>query len=155
VRALAAIALALALPHHGTFAPGRNLGGVGLDMSGAQVERVWGRRHGVCRGCARTTWYFTYRQFDPHGAGVELERGRVVAVFTLWSPAGWQTVDRRLAIGDDTGQITLVEGPLRSVACKNYAALVLPSRGAVSAFYVVEGRLWGFGLTKRGAPVCR
>jgi hypothetical protein len=154
VRLLAAIALSLALPQHGTFVPGRSLGGVRLGMSGAQVAQAWGRRHGVCRGCPRT-WYFTYKRFDPRGAGVELERGRVVAVFTLWSPAGWQTADRRLAIGDDTGHITLVEGPLRSIACRDYAALVLPARGAVSAFYVVDGRLWGFGLTKRGVPVCR
>ena len=155
MRVVAAIALAVALPHHGTFVPGRSLGGVRLGMTTAQVERAWGTVHGGCRGCARTTWYFTYKRFDPHGAGVELVRGHVVAIFTLWSPTGWQTADRRLAIGDETGRITLVEGPLKSVACRNYAALVLPARGAVSAFYVVQNRLWGFGLTRPGVPVCR
>ena len=155
MRVLAAIALSLGLPQHGTFVPGQSLGGVRLGMTAAQVEHTWGRRHGLCRGCARTTWYFTYKRFDPHGTGVELEHGRVVAVFTLWSPPGWQTADLRLAIGDDTGHVTLVEGPLRSVACENYAALVLPTRGAVSAFSIVNGRLWGFALTKRGVPVCR
>jgi hypothetical protein len=155
VRLLAAIALALAPPQHGALVPGLSLGGVRLGMTAAQVERVWGARHGVCRGCARTTWYFTYKPFDPHGAGLELEHGRVVAVFTLWSPQGWQTADGRLAIGDDPGRITVAEGPLRSVACRNYAALVQPAHGAVSAFYVVEGRLWGFGLTRRGIPICR
>src|SRR2546429_139128 len=83
--------------------------GVRLGMTAAQVERAWGTVHGVCRGCARTTWYFTYKRFDPRGAGVELVHGRVVAIFTLWSPSGWQTADRRLAIGDETGRITLVE----------------------------------------------
>jgi hypothetical protein len=152
VRLLAALAATL-LPHAGTFVPGQSLGGIRLGMTGAQVERLWGRDHGVCRGCEHTTWYYTYKPFDPKGAEVQLERGRVVAVSTLWSPPGWHTA-RSVAIGDDTARITLVYGAMRSVACHNYAALVLPGRRATSAFYVVEGRLWGFGLVGPTRSAC-
>jgi hypothetical protein len=122
-------------------------------MSAGQVERLWGRDHGVCLGCPRRTWYFNYRRFDPKGAAVQFEHGRVVAVSTLWSPSGWRTT-RGLTIGADTARITLVYGPLTSLACHNYAALVLPGRAATSAFYVVEGRLWGFGLVGPGRSAC-
>jgi hypothetical protein len=122
-------------------------------MTGAQVERVWGRDHGVCLGCPRSTWYFNYRPFDPKGAAVQFERGRVAAVSTLWSPQGWRT-SRGLTIGDDTTRITLFYGALTSLACNNYAALVLRGRRATSAFYVVDGRLWGFGLVGPTRSAC-
>ncbi len=150
---LAAPAVA-APPKSGAFVPGKSLGGLRLGMTAAQVERAWGRDHGLCRGCANPTWYFTYVRFAAQGAGVQLARGRVVALFTLWSPPGWAT-PQGLTLGDDTTRITAVYGPLRSVACENYAALVRPSPGAVSAFYVVDGRLWGFGLARPGIPSCR
>jgi hypothetical protein len=152
MRLLAILAAAL-LPHAGTFVPGRSLGGVRLGMTGAQVERLWGRDHGVCRGCPRTTWYFTYKRFAPEGAEVQLVRGRVVIVATLWSPPAWHTT-RGLAIGDDTARITSIYGPMASVPCNNYAALVLVERRATSAFYVVDGRLWGFGLVGPTRSAC-
>jgi hypothetical protein len=153
VRVLAAIAAALSLPQHGSLVPGSSLGGIRLGMTAAQVERAWGRGYGVCRGCPRTTWYFTYRKFAPQGAGVELDHGRVVAVFTLWSPPGWHTT-KSLTIGDPTAQITLAYGPLRRIACTNYSALVLPGRKALTAFYVVGETLWGFGLVRLAASAC-
>ena len=54
-------------------------------MTRAQVLAKWGRDHGVCRGCKRRTWYFTYHHFQPQGAAVEFTRGRVSALWTLWS----------------------------------------------------------------------
>ena len=144
---------ALLLPHAGTFAPGQSLGGVRLGMAGPEVVRLWGREYGVCRGCPRTTWYFTYRPFEPKGAQVQFERGRVVAIATVWSPPGWRTT-RGLKIGDETSRITLVYGPLPSLACHNYAALVLSGHRATSVFYVVEGRLWGFGLIGSPRSAC-
>src|ERR671934_2213223 len=152
MRLLAVLTAAL-LPHAGTFVPGQSLGGVRLGMTQAQVERLWGSDHGVCRSCPRATWFYAYKVFDPKGAEVQFERGRVVAVATLWSPPGWRT-SRTLQIGDETARITLVYGPMQSVACNNYAALVLPGRRGTSAFYVVEGRLWGFGLAAAPRSVC-
>ena len=80
---------AAALPRHGTLVPGRSLGGIRLGEPAAQVRAALGGSFGVCRGCATTTWYFTYRKFDRRGLAVELTEGRVSAVYTLWRPNGW------------------------------------------------------------------
>ena len=34
-----------------------------------EVLETWGQRHGVCRDCRRTTWYFNAKPFQPQGAG--------------------------------------------------------------------------------------
>ena len=106
-------------------------------MTGAQVQAAWGPRHGVCRDCARTTWYFNRVRFRPEGAGVELRGGRVAAAFTLWKPAGWRT-DDGLALGEPEARITEVYGALTRVECGGYAALTMPSGRAVTVFYVVR-----------------
>ena len=158
--ALIAIALSLAAPaaaappDAGVLVPGRTLGGIALGTAKAEVERRWGRAYGICRGCARETWYFNYFAFQPRGAGVELRRGRVAAVFTLYQPPGWRTT-RGLTLGDSVARITAVYGPLVRRECGGYAVLELPSRGAVTAFYVLEDRLWAFGLSRPGIGLCR
>ena len=141
-------------PRQGLLVPGRSLGGVTLGMTGAQVLDAWGRRHGVCRDCARTTWYFNERPFVPRGTGVELRLGRVAAAFTVWRPTGWQTNDG-LVLGDVEGRITEIYGAMRRVECGGYSALLARRRGAVTAFYVYEGALWGFGLMRPDVPPCR
>jgi hypothetical protein len=141
-------------PRQGLLVPGRSLGGVTLGMAGPQVLGQWGRRHGVCRGCARTTWYFNERPFAPRGAGVELRRGRVAAVFTVWRPMGWQT-NEGLVLGDVEARITEIYGAMRRVECGGYSALVLRRGGAVTAFYVYDGALWGFGLMRPDVAPCR
>lgn len=157
--ALAALALAAsasaALPRTGVLVPGRSLGGVRLGESAHVVRAALGSRYGVCRGCARRTWYFTYRAFDDHGLAVELTDGRVSALYTLWSPAGWHDT-YGLVVGAPQGSIRLRAGPLlRSVSCNGYTALVTSTRNARTAYYVFDGRLWGFGLFRRGASPCR
>ncbi len=148
------LALAAAPPQHGLFVPGTSLGGLRLGMTAAQVVRAWGRDHGVCRGCKETTWYFTYHAFAPQGAGVEFRQGRVVGLFTLWSPTGWRT-PRGLEMGDATARITQLYGALLSVHCRDYTALLKPLHGRVSVFYVVEDRLWGFGVERSSVSACR
>ena len=88
-----AAAVLLALPAQGVLVPGQSLAGVRLGMPEAQVRRALGPHIGVCRGCPRRTLYFTYAPFNAVGVGVELVRRRAVAVYTLWSPSGWQTRD--------------------------------------------------------------
>jgi hypothetical protein len=148
--ALAAVVIATALPQHGVLVPGRSLGGVRLGDTPAQVERRLGTFHGVCRGCARTTWYFTYKRFTEQGLGVEFRGGRVDALFTLASPPDWST-----AGGIGLGAPAKSLPPLESVPCHGYRALVARAPDAVTAYYVVDAKLWGFGLLGPQASVCR
>lgn len=133
---------------------GRSLGGVRLGMTVPQVERTWGRAYGRCRSCRRPTLYFNLFAFRPEGAGVELTKGRVGAVFTLWAPRAWRTAEG-VQIGDSATTATATYGPLTRVQCRGYYALTLRSRRAVNAIYVVGTDVWGLGLLARGAPVCR
>lgn len=147
-------AIAAAPPGAGVLVPGRSLGGIELGVTKVEVERRWGRAYGVCRGCAAETWYFNYVAFEPRGAGVELRKGRVAAVFTLYQPSGWRTT-RGLALGDSVARVTSVYGALVRLECGGYAVLVLPGRGATTAFYVLDDRVWAFGLSRPDVPVCR
>lgn len=151
---VAALALGGALPQQGTLVPGETLGGLRPGATPAQVKAAWGTSFGVCRSCQRKTWYFTYRPFEPQGAGVELRRGRVAALFTLWQPAGWKTRDG-LRLGDDVARVTALYGPLPRVRCAGYEALTLRRGRTLSAFYVLRDEVWGFGLARTGVPACR
>jgi len=159
-----AVALALSLPlaapiaagppDVGVLVPGRSLGGIELGATKEQVERRWGLAYGVCRGCTAETWYFNYFAFQPRGAGVELRKSRVAAVFTLYQPLGWRTT-RGLVLGDSVASVTSIYGALVRRECGGYAVLVLPGRGATTAFYVLDERLWAFGLFRPGLQLCR
>jgi hypothetical protein len=159
--ALAALSAVLAAapagatpPREGVLVPGERLGGIGLGMTGAQVRTAWGNRFGVCRTCARTTWYFNRRPFEPQGAGVELRGNRVAAVFTLWAPPGWRTT-RGLRIGESAARVTTLYGALPQVHCGVYSARTLRRGRTVTAFYVLDEDVWGFGLLRPGVSVCR
>ncbi len=148
----AAAPAAAALPAHGRLVPGVSLGGVRLGEPAAQVRAALGF-HGVCRGCDRTTWYFTYKAFDSHGLGVRLEAGRVTGIFTLWQPDGW-TAPGGLTLGDFRGAITSSAGTLIPTPCTGYQALV-KNDGTLTVYYVFGGKLWGFGLYAGGESPCR
>ena len=79
---------------------------------------------------------------------------RAVAAFTLWKPPGWHTSDG-LALGESEARITEVYGALTRVECGGYSALKMRKGGAITVFYVFEGALWGFGLTRPDVLVCR
>ncbi len=147
--ALAAPAAA-APPRHGVLVPGRSLGGIHLGDTQAAVRARFGSFFGRCTGCAAPTWYFTYRPFTQQGVGVEFRHGRVAAVFTVWSPRGWRT-----AGGLRLGASASAAPPLRTVRCRGYRARVATGPSAVTAYYVAGGKLWGFGLMRPDAPVCR
>jgi len=144
---------AAALPRPGVLVPARSLGGVRLGESEAQLRAALGS-HGVCRGCLLPTWYFTYRKFDQHGLGVELIGGRVAAVYTLWQPHGWRTPGG-LVLGAAQSQVTAQLGTLLPIACAGYSALVKDAGGARTAYYIRNGRLWGFGLLRAKTDPCR
>ncbi len=152
--AAAVAALALALPQHGVVVPGKSFGGLSLGATAAQVKSTWGTRFGTCRGCADTTWYFTYKPFEPEGAGISFRAGAAVAFFTIWSPPGWQT-DRGLRVGDPAERVTELYGALPRVECGTYSAIVLRTGRTATQFYLYQGEVWGFGLTPAGAQACR
>jgi hypothetical protein len=142
-----------AAPERGLFAPGESLGGVRIGMTKAAVLRQWGERFGRCGDCPRTTWYFNYRPFLPHGVGVGFERGRVSHVFTVWQPDAWRTPEG-LVLGDPAADIARTYGPLDRRECGHYYSLVDPGASAQSAFYVFDDEVWAFALTVPDASPC-
>ena len=152
--ALLADPAAAAPPGAGVLVPGRSLGGVALGETKPSVESRWGRAYGVCRGCARETWYFNYYAFQPKGAAVEWRDGRVAAVFTLYQPLGWRTT-KGLELNDHVTRIRGTHGPLPRTECPGYTVYALEGRNAVTAFYVLRDRLWAFGVARPGVPLCR
>jgi hypothetical protein len=149
-----ASASSAAPPASGVFDVGRSLGGLRLGMTPAQVRSTWGSNFGRCRDCRTPTWYFNYTPFSPEGAGVEFRRGRVDAIFTLWSPAGWRTRDG-LRIGDDEARVSEIHGALERGECGSYRVLLARRGRVVSAFYIVSGRVWGFALLRAPSRPCR
>jgi hypothetical protein len=145
---------AAGLPKEGTLVPGQALGGIRLGESQSAVHAALGGFYGACRSCRRPTWYFTYRPFGKHGLAVEFERGRVSAVYTLWRPEGWHA-PRGLRFGATPLTVHRRVGTLRTIDCYGYDALVRDSARARTAYYLYRGRLWGFGLLRRGAGPCR
>lgn len=147
-------ATASAAPSPGReFVPAKSVAGVRLGMTTQDVLRVWGKRHGVCRDCRRTTWYFNYRPFEPQGTGVVFEAGRVVHAFTVWQPRGWRTT-AGLELGAPAAEISRTYGPLDRRGCSRYYALVERGRRAQTVYYVYRNEVWGFGLTVRDASPC-
>jgi hypothetical protein len=46
-------------------------------------------------------------------------------------------------------------GATQTVVCRGYEALVQDTARARTVYYLYSGRLWGFGLFRRGASPCR
>jgi hypothetical protein len=147
-------AAAATLPQPGTLVAGRSLAGIAIGEPAVRVRAALGHGYGVCQGCARTTWYFTYRPFEQKGLAVELTRGRVSAVYTLWQPDGWRA-GLGLQLGAVEAQVTKDVGATIPVTCSGYDVLVSDGRGTRTAYYIVAGKLWGFGLLRTRANPCR
>jgi hypothetical protein len=156
------IALALAatvaatgsLPHNGVLVPGRSLGGVRLGDTAAEVRTQLGAFYGRCDGCTQPTWYFTYRRFTHPGLAVELQGGRVSAVYTMWQPHGWRT-PAGVQLGAVEGQVTKLASPVTPLQCPAYTALVHDAHGVRTVYYILDGKLWGFGLMHTRTSPCR
>jgi len=149
-----AAAAAAAPPTGGTLTPGSSLGGLRLGATKAQVERRWGRAYGICTRCPRETWYFNYYAFQPAAIGVEFEAGRVVALYTLYSPPGWRT-SSGLVLGGRIADVRARYPAVTRTSCDGYFAYVLRRGGSHTVFYGFGDRLWAFALQARDAPVCR
>ena len=140
-------------PDQGILVPGVSLGNAQLGWTTAQIEAAWGRAEGHCRSCRRDTLYFNRYAFRPQGVGVELIRGRAVAIFTLWAPAAWRT-SLGLRIGEPLIRVEATYPGAIHRPCAGYDAYVLLASRAQSVIYVSDGRVWGFGLLRSGRPVC-
>jgi hypothetical protein len=140
-------------PTGGMFSPGTSLAGVELGMTRAQVLETWGPRHGECRACRQTTWYFNESPFQPEGVGVVFRGGRVVHAFTVWKPEGWSTPEG-LELGQQAGEIGATYGELAEEDCLDYVALLREDANATSAFYVYDEQVWGFGLMVPSRSPC-
>ena len=79
-----AASAAAALPRPGALVAGTSLAGVRLGEPAAQVRAALGGFYGVCRGCAGRRGTSRTARSTSTGLGVELTRGRVSAVYTLW-----------------------------------------------------------------------
>ncbi|HLY85550.1 MAG TPA: hypothetical protein VKO84_03410 [Gaiellaceae bacterium] len=145
---------AAGLPKAGALVPGRSLGGIRLGETPRAVRAALGRNYGMCRGCSRTTWYFTYRPFSQQGLAVEFGGTGVSAVYTLWRPQGWYA-PHGLRFGATPLTVHARVGSLQTISCSGYTALVRDTFRARTAYFVYGGRLWGFGLFRRGATPCR
>ena len=154
VLVLAAPAAAAGLPKAGVLVPGQSLGGIRLGESPRAVRAELGTFYGNCRGCSRRTWYFTYSPFDKQGLAVEFTGGLVSGLYTLWRPAGWHA-PHMLRFGSSALAVHRLTGASRTTVCRGYEALSRNSAQASTAYYLLNGRLWGFGLFRRDASPCR
>jgi hypothetical protein len=151
--ALAVAAAMGSLPQAALFVPGHSLAGVRLGEPASRVQAALGA-HGVCESCTTRTWYFTYTKFAQPGLAVEVRAGRVAAAYTIWQPEGWHTRSG-LRLGAVEGQVTKLGGQLTPIECPGYIALVRDSGAVRTAYYIVGGKLWGFGLVAARANPCR
>jgi hypothetical protein len=143
-----------ALPQRGILVSGKSLAGVQLGDSMANVKALWGGRFTRCDTCKPAMWFFWYPPpADPQGAGVQFANGRVVAVFTLGSPAGWRT-----EAGVRVGQILdnpTGGGTSRWLSCAGYSAKsTRTTRNAVTSILTQGAAVYGFALTRPSVSPC-
>ncbi len=142
------------LPQRGVLVSGKSLAGVQLGDSMAKVKSLWGGRFTRCGTCKPAMWFYWYPPpADPQGAGVQFAKGRVVAVFTLGSPAGWRT-----ETGIRVGQI--LNNPTESgshwLSCAGYSAKSTETTpNAVTSILTQGAAVYGFALTRPSVSPCR
>ena len=78
-------------PSRGVVVPGVSFAGIKLGDTEQHVRSVWGGNFKACGYCTDTTWLYDYRGAEPLGAAVRFRNNKVVALFSLGSPAGWKT----------------------------------------------------------------
>ncbi len=76
------------------------------------------------------------------------------------TPIGVRTTarhtSRSLYVGEPEHRVRATHAVARRLRCRGYDALVLRAGGAArTVVYVVDGIVWGFGLTLAGEHVCR
>jgi hypothetical protein len=142
-------------PTQGKVIPGKTIGGVGLGLTMAQVRARWGRSYKLCNSCpaASPVWLYEYKGAEPLGAAVRFENGKVVAVFTLGSPAGWGLPGAMM--GDPVSNVYNLYGNTGDRNCIGYDALTVRIGNNVTSFYSAAGVIYGFALTSASQTPCQ
>jgi hypothetical protein len=147
---------AVSFPTRGVVVPGKSIGGIALGMTGDDVKDRWGSNYTVCgKSCGSvTTWFFEYHGGEPLGAAVKLSSaGRVVAVFTLGSPAGWGI--KGVMIGDAVSNVYALYNNTGTANCIGYDALTVTIGDTVTSFYSSSGVIYGYALTAPSQSPCQ
>jgi hypothetical protein len=146
-----ALVVAAFLPSKGVLVPQQSLAGIHLGDTPAAVRAAVGSRYTVCGSCDQRTWLY-FGATRESGLGVGFRGGRVAAVYTLGSPAGWRSTDglrvRRLAE-------PLPPRYRKVAACYGYIARSQRTSTSVTTVFVIDDHVSGFALTRPSEPVCR
>ena len=149
-----------ALPPVGILTPGVSLGGLQIGDTQSQVIQRWGHAYAICpkNQCKGTdiVWLFVYTHGEPLGAAVRFSKlGRVIAVFTLGSPAGWKTHEG-LQIGQAVNDAYRIYGQnLAWSVCVGYGAMSMRNSEAVTSIYTTGDNIYGFAITAPGISICQ
>jgi hypothetical protein len=141
-------------PTRGTVVPGVSFAGVKIGDTEQRVRAVWGNNFRPCTYCKDTTWLYVYRGAEPLGAAARFRDNKVVAVFSLGSPAGWKT-DKGLFMGDPISNVYNYYGQLGTTRCIGFDALTVKIGTSTTAFYSAAGVVYGFALIAPGMTVCQ
>jgi hypothetical protein len=141
-------------PVRGIVVPGVSFAGVKLGQTEQQVAALWGKNYTLCASCKDPTWLYIYPGGDPLGAAVRFERNKVVAVFSLGSPAGWRT-DKGLFMGDPISNVYNYFGTTGTTRCIGFDALTVRLGNSVTAFYSAAGVIYGFAMVAGNLSVCQ
>ena len=148
-----AIARTAGFPSKGKVVPGKTIGGVGLTDTTTTVQHKWGRNYKVCSYCKKLTWFYVYPTGEPLGAAVKFEKGKVVSVFTLGSPAGWGV--KGAMMGDPVSNVYNLYGTVNDKNCIGYDALTVRIGNSVTSFYSAAGVIYGYALTSATQTPCQ
>ena len=143
------------LPVRGVFIPGKSLAGISIGMTQAQVRALWGNKFKVCAQCTSLTWNYIYPFGEPLGAAVKFDKSKkVVALYTLGSPAGWHTAEG-LIVGEEVDKVNTLYGKTGWTACIGYGAMTLQKGAINTAVYTTGAVVYGFAMTANKEPICQ
>jgi hypothetical protein len=142
------------LPARGLVIPGVSLAGVKIGDSMQQVRKVWGTSYQTCKYCNDPTWLYEYKGSEPLGAAVRFENGKVVAVFSLGSPAGWRT-NKGLYMGDPIQNVYEHYPQTGTTRCIGFDAITVKTGRYITAFYSAAGVIYGFAIVVPSMTVCQ
>jgi hypothetical protein len=141
-------------PSAGVVVPGVSFAGIKIGDTEQHVRAMWGNNFTACGYCKDTTWLYVYRGAEPLGAAARFHKNKVVAIFSLGSPAGWKT-DKGLLMGDPISNVYSYYGQTGTTRCIGFDALTVRIGRSTTAFYSAAGVVYGFALIGPGQSVCQ